>query len=237
MSKEVDIVAIIPARAGSKRLPGKNILPLGGKPVIQWTIEQAKNIKAIDLVVVTSDDKKVIDIANKNNVLAINRPRELSTDTASTVDVIKHVLDYLKVSGINTKRVMLLQPTSPLRNDEDIIGVIDTMIAKDANSIVTVCEVEHPIQWCNVLPADHSMEEFIKHEYKNKRSQDLDVHYRLNGSIYLTKTTSFYECSGFMPLGTYSYIMPPSRSIDIDNIIDYQLCILITEGLKNEEKH
>ena len=121
----LDIIAIVPARGGSKRLPRKNVLPLGGKPLIQWTLDAAKASKVIDRIVVTTDDDAVLEIADQSQVEAIRRPDELASDTATTVDTVLHALDSLAERGITARRMLLLQPTSPLRGAGDIRAAVE----------------------------------------------------------------------------------------------------------------
>ncbi|SDL48107.1 N-acylneuraminate cytidylyltransferase [Modicisalibacter muralis] len=218
---QLDIVAIVPARGGSKRLPRKNILPLAGKPLIQWTLDAAKASGVISLVVVTTDDDDVLDIADRARVETIRRPDELASDTATTVDTVLHALDTLAEQGITSRRVMLLQPTSPLRRVQDIKAAVERMDATGASSVISVCEMEHPPLWCNTLPRDGSLDEFLKPVMEGRRSQDLPVFYRLNGAIYLVDTNKFHHQKTFGVTPSFSIIMDKKASIDIDDDFDF----------------
>ena len=214
-------LAIIPARGGSKRLPNKNILNLNGKPLIVYTIEAAKNSKKIDDVVVTSDSDKILDIAQEYNVKTIKRPLHLASDTATTFDAIKHTIDNLKEEY---EYIILLQPTTPLRNEKHIDEAIELLESKNADAIISVCEMEHSPLWSNTLPENLDMSNFLQEKIKNKRSQDLPKYYRLNGAIYICKTDRLLkEETFFIQDNIYAYVMNKEHSIDIDEEIDFKI--------------
>jgi len=223
MYKGKNILGLIPARGGSKGLPGKNIKPLLGKPLIAWTIEQALASKYLDRVVVSTDDKKIAEISKKYGAgVPFMRPKELAEDNAKGIDVVLHVISRLKEN--NKKKsydlIMLLQPTSPLRTKEDIDKAMKLLFLKEANAIVSVCEVDHHPLWSNTLPEDGCMKNFISQEITNKNRQELPVFYRLNGAIYLAYCNYVKEQKSFIGEKTFAYIMPKERSIDIDDEID-----------------
>ena len=174
-------LAIIPARGGSKRLPRKNILDLCGKPLISWSIEAALKSKYISKVVVSSDDEEILNISSNFGADIIKRPYELANDTATTFDAIKHTINNLEKYDY----IVLLQPTSPLRNEKHIDEAIELLEEKQADAIVSVCEMDHSPLWSNTLPEDGNMRGFLREEILNKRSQDLEKYYRLNGTIYM----------------------------------------------------
>ena len=214
-------LAIIPARGGSKRLPNKNILDLNGKPLIAWSIEAAKKSKRIDDIVVTSDSEKILDIAKKYNVKAIKRPDYLANDTATTFDAIKHTIENIEE---NYKYIVLLQPTSPLRNAKHIDEAIELLEQKRADAVVSVCEMDHSPLWSNTLPENLDMSGFLRNEIKNKRSQDLPIYYRLNGAIYICKTDRLLqEKSFFINDNIFAYVMDRKSSVDIDDEIDFKI--------------
>lgn len=225
MYKEKTFLAIIPARGGSKRLPRKNVLDLAGKPLIAWSIEAAKESQYIDSVLVSSDDDEILSVAKRYGAQSVNRPKELASDTATTIDALVHVLENMKE---RYDYVVLLQPTSPLRGAKDIDEAIEYLFEKKAKSIVSVCEMEHSPLWTNTLPEDRNMQGFLKDEVLNKRSQDLEPYYRLNGAIYICKTEELLqERSLFLNEGVYAYEMAQEKSIDIDTRLDF----LIAESL------
>ncbi|MGR5287481.1 cytidylyltransferase domain-containing protein [Vibrio maritimus] len=230
------ILAIIPARGGSKRLPGKNIKRLHGKPLIQWSIDSAQGVKDIARVIVSTDCPEIANIAVKSgSEVPFMRPEELSTDTSSSTDVIKHALEFYRSQGEHFDYVMLLQPTSPIRNTNHIQGAIELLKDKQADAVVSVCECDHSPLWSNTLPSDLSMESFIRPELKNTRSQDLPDYFRLNGAIYLTKVSRFFEENSlFLPSNIYAYVMNGESSVDIDHELDFLLAETI---LKYKESY
>jgi CMP-N,N'-diacetyllegionaminic acid synthase len=226
------VIAIIPARGGSKRLPCKNILNLDGKPLIAWTIEAALGCSFIDEVVVTTDDYEIAHISKKCGAdVPFFRPADLANDTASTFDVIKHTIDFYHFElGKDFDFVILLQPTSPLRTKKNISEAINLCIQKRASAIISVCEVDHSPLWMNVLPSDHSMENFIREDVKNKRSQEFPQNYRLNGAIYICKVTNLLEeKSLFISKNIFAYIMDKESSVDIDDVFDFKLAQFLVD--------
>ena len=219
-------LAIIPARGGSKRLPRKNILTLAGKPLIAWSIGAALKSCYIDEVLVSSDDDEILSIAKEYQAQIIKRPDSLATDTATSYDAIKHAID-------NTKRydfIVLLQPTSPLRDEKHIDEAIQLLMDKDANSVISVCPMDHSPLWSNTLPNNGNMDNFLREDIKNKRSQDLPIYYRLNGAIYICRTEMLLsEKTFFLKEKSFAYMMDKKSSIDIDEKIDFKIANLLKE--------
>lgn len=229
MYKNKTFLAIIPARGGSKRLPRKNVLDLSGKPLIAWSIEAGLKSKYIDKVVVSSDDDEILNISKEFEADIIKRPVHLSTDTSTTIDAIKHTIDNIEKYDY----VILLQPTSPLRNEKHINEAIELLEEKKADAVVSVCEMDHSPLWSNTLPEDGNMSSFLRDEVLNKRSQDLEKYYRLNGAIYICKIEKLLEHkSFFLKDNIFAYIMDRKSSIDIDEKIDFEMA----EVLTNEKK-
>ena len=213
-------LAIIPARGGSKRLPRKNILDLCGKPLISWSIEAALKSKYISKVVVSSDDEEILNISSNFGADIIKRSYELANDTATTFDTVKHTIDNFE----NYDYIVLLQPTSPLRNENQIDEAIELLEEKQADAIVSVCEMDHSPLWSNTLPKDGNMNNFLRDEVLNKRSQDLEKYYRVNGAVYICKTDKLLENkSFFLKDNIFAYIMDRKSSIDIDEEIDFEI--------------
>jgi CMP-N-acetylneuraminic acid synthetase len=218
-------LAIIPARGGSKRLPNKNVLPLAGKPMLVWTIESAIQSKYLDEIVLSTDSDDIIKVAGNYKIKTIKRPIELASDTAKTVDVVKHVIE-----NIDKKYdfIVLLQPTSPLRTSTHIDEAIEQLIKLNADAIISVTEADHSPLWCNILPENLSMENFISEDIKDKRSQELPKFYRLNGAIYICKIEKLIEENTFfLKKNLYAYIMDKKSSIDIDEELDFKLAEII----------
>ena len=159
------------------------------------------------------------------------RPAELANDTASTINVIFHAIDWFKKhEDYRPEYILLLQPTSPLREVEDIRAAIQTLKDKNAWAVVSVCETDHHPWWSNTLPENSSMKDFLKPKILNKRRQDLPVFYRLNGAIYLADAVYLHECNGFFGPNTFAYVMPKNRSVDIDSDLDFKLAQMLLEG-------
>lgn len=211
---------MIPARGGSKRLPRKNILNLAGKPLIGWTIDAAKNSKYVDSIVVSTDDEEISLISKSfgANVPFI-RPDCLSSDMANSNDVILHAIDELDE---RFDVIMVLQPTSPLRNSTHIDESLELLLEKEAEGVVSVTLCEHSPLWTNKLPADGCMSDFLDH-VSNYRSQDLPEYFRLNGAIYCFYVKSIENNKGiFYNENTYSYVIPSEHAVDIDTIFDFK---------------
>lgn len=227
MYKDKTFLAIIPARGGSKRLPRKNILDLAGKPLIAWSIEAGLNSKYIDKVIVSSDDAEILDISKQYNAQIIVRPNYLASDTATTFDAIKHTIDNVEQYDY----IVLLQATSPLRNNQHIDEAIELLESKNADAVVSVCEMDHSPLWSNTLDESLSMQGFLKDEVLNKRSQDLEKYFRLNGAIYICKTDELLEeKSFFLKENIYAYLMDRKSSIDIDEEIDFKIASVLMEN-------
>jgi CMP-N,N'-diacetyllegionaminic acid synthase len=227
MIKKSKVLAIIPARKGSKRLPNKNKLDLNGKPLISWTIESAMKSIYIDDIAISTDDEDIVEIAKLYDIdVPFLRPVELSSDKASTMDVIFHTINFYKSIGRYYDIIILLQPTSPLRTSVDIDNSFK-LLSKDVKAIVSVCELDHSPLWSNVLPTNNSLEFFLKEDVQGLRSQDLPQYYRLNGAIYLSRINYLKTNKKFFGKQSKAYIMSTNNSIDIDTKLDFELCKLI----------
>ncbi|NRF32509.1 cytidylyltransferase domain-containing protein [Vibrio coralliilyticus] len=225
MYKNNSILAVIPARGGSKRLPNKNTLELVGKPMIAWTIEAALKSRYIDKVIVSSDSDEIREKSISFGADTMRRPHDLATDTSSTFDVLKHAIEN---TDETYNCVMLLQPTSPLRNNKHIDESIESFFKKNADAIISVCEAEHSPLWSNTLGESLSMTHFLPSHALNKRSQDLETFYRLNGAIYLYKVSKLLEQKSlFLDKNIYAYKMDTESSIDIDKVIDFKIAELL----------
>lgn len=231
MQSRKTFLAIIPARGGSKRLPRKNVLDLAGKPLVFWSIEAGLKSKYIDKVVVSSDDDEILNISIKFGADIIKRPVEFAGDTATTFDAIKHTIENIE----RYDYIVLLQPTSPLRDEKHINEAIELLQTKNADAVVSVCKMDHSPLWSNTLEKSLSMEGFLRDEVLNIRSQDLEKYYRLNGAIYICKTEKLLEeKSFFLKENIFAYKMDRESSIDIDEEIDFKLSELVLKDLINE---
>ena len=181
-------IAIIPARSGSKGLIDKNIKPLVGKPLIAYSIEAALQTRLFEEVVVSTDSEVYARIAlDYGASVPFLRSPSLSTDTASTWDVVRDLISHYLKKGTKFRTLTLLQPTSPLRTAVDIMQAYEQFLEEDANAIVSVCEVEHSPLWSNVLPENKSMQGFLNPSLVGIPRQNLPIYYRINGAIYILK--------------------------------------------------
>lgn len=223
------MLAVIPARGGSKGVPGKNIRELAGKPLVVYTIEAAINSGVFEKVIVSTDSMEIADIARKSGAeVPFIRPEEISGDFASSDEVIKHAVDFLEDKGDIFTEVCKLQPTSPLRNATHIKEAYKLFQEKEADFIVSVCECEHSPLWSGKLRDDLSMDDFIKDEIKLACRQKLTTFYRLNGAIYMAKMDAFKREHSFFGANGYAYLMRQKDSIDIDSELDFKIaeCIM-----------
>jgi CMP-N-acetylneuraminic acid synthetase len=233
MYKNKKFLAIIPARGGSKRLPRKNILDLAGKPLIAWTIEAALNSKYIDRVVVSTDDDEIALISKQYGAdVPFIRSAKLAKDTSGSVDVIKDTVKKLEEMNDYYQYVILLQPTSPMRTKNHIDEAIDLLLTKNADSVISVAPVNHPVEWTNTLQDDCSMSNFFSAKHEGMRSQDFPVRYIVNGSIYINKIETLIATNSLINCGNgFAYVMKENDSIDIDNKID----LIVANALLMEE--
>ena len=216
-------VAVITARSGSKGLPDKNIRELCGKPLLAYSVECALQSGCFDKGFVSTDSLEYAEIAESFGADAsFLRSEETSGDTAGSWDAVREVIYKFEEKGEYFDCIMLLQPTSPLRNIFDIRNSFLLMKEKNANSVVSVCEMEHSPLWSNTIGEDLCMDQFRQGNYCKVRRQDLPKYYRLNGSIFLV-TRKELEQSEMFKHKSYAYIMPTERSIDIDTEFDFKV--------------
>lgn len=219
-------IAVIPARGGSKRLPGKNLLEIAGKPLIAWTIEAAIESELFERIIVSTDSKEIEKIAKSFGAeVPFLRPAELAGDQTTTIDVLMHLLANLSEDEqIPYTHLTLLQPTSPLRTSQNISEAISYLDDKNADAIISVCKTEHSPLWSNTLPESLSLENFIPEKIQKTPSQNLPKHYRLNGALYICEISRLLEeRSLYLSTNCYAYIMSRKNSIDIDDQIDFDL--------------
>lgn len=230
------IVAVIPARGGSKGLPGKNIRVLGDKPLIAWTIHAAIVSNIFRDILVSTDNLDIADVAKKYGAtIPFMRPSELSGDLVSQADVVKHIIHWMEELNNLPDYIMLLQPTSPLRTAEDIKNALNLTLTHNPDAIVSVVPAsEHPYL-AKKIGSDGILVDFIPYIDKPERRQEFPEAYILNGAIYLIRPKVFLENSSFTPPNTLGYIMPAKRSIDIDTLWDFTLAELILKYCRDDE--
>lgn len=234
LNRQKKFIAIIPARSGSKGLKDKNIRELNGKPLIAYTIESALSAGIFDIVHVSTDSKKYADIATSFGAdVPFLRSVECATDRSSPWDAVREVLSRYKELGKEFDVCALLQPTSPLRTAQDICEAFSLYFEKNARSLTSVSEVEHPVQWCFKLDETLSMQDFSASPYKECRRQELEKHYRENGMIYIVGAEDICRPGfSFYTADCYAYIVEQRRAIDIDALQDF---ILAKTLMRTEE--
>ncbi|MFJ9501233.1 acylneuraminate cytidylyltransferase family protein [Brevibacillus centrosporus] len=222
------VLAIIPARGGSKSVPRKNIKLLGDHPLIAWTINEAKKSAYIDRLIVSTDDEEIAEVARKYDCeVPFLRPAELAQDNTPGIDPVLHAL--MMIPGYDY--VMLLQPTSPLRKVNDIDGCLEKCIHEKANSIVSVSLVDKSPFWMYSMTERSLLEPVMAHKTPYTRRQDIPTIYSLNGAVYVAQSEWLQSTQTFLTQETIGFIMPKERSVDVDTPLDF----LIVESLLMRE--
>ena len=222
------LLALVTARGGSRRLPKKNLAMLSGKPLIVWSIKAAMESSHVDRVIVSTENDEIAAVAQEAGAeVPFQRPTNLATDSASSTDVVEHALRELEKHGDRYGFVLLLQPTSPLRNSDHIDQAVALLQSKNADGVIGVTEVDHPAEWSNTLPDCLSMDGFSGKEF-HARSQEFPVRYRVNGAIYLSRVKRLMEeKTFFFPSNVFAYKMNRSVSVDIDTSLDLKLAEIL----------
>jgi CMP-N-acetylneuraminic acid synthetase len=213
---ENKIIAVIPARGGSKRVPKKNIKELKGKPLIEWTLEAAYKSKLIDEVVLSTDDKDIEEFAKRGEIV-VKRPQELAQDWSRSVDV---VLDAARVRDCSV--VVCLQPTSPFRTGQDIDNAIKLYQSHRCESVISVVEAGRKQCWFMKMDRNYLVPIF-GNKYLGTRSQKLPKVYIPNGAIYISSKNYLMQYQSFYTEYIIPYVMPAERSIDIDDFKDFEI--------------
>ncbi len=219
------VLAIIPARGGSKGVPRKNIRDVAGKPLIAWTIAAARKSVYIDRLILSSDDPEIIRVAGEWGCEApFVRPAELARDDTPGIDPVLHALGALPDKY---DYVVLLQPTSPLRAAEDIDGCIEKCRQTAAGACVSVTVPDKSPYWMYTLDDQAEMRPLLETAGQITRRQDMPAVYALNGAVYVARTDWLAAARTFVAAGTHAYIMPAGRSLDIDSETDLLLAGLL----------
>jgi len=223
------ILAVITARGGSKGIPGKNLVPVGGKPLIAWSIEVALRAPSVSRVIVSTDDEEIAQEARKWGAeVPFMRPRELAGDYSPHIPVVIHATKWMEShTGIRSDYIMLLQPTSPLRSSKDIENAIRIIMEKQGDSVISVCETSAHPYLSKKLTGDGKIKDFIPCPEGYLARQRIPPVYMFNGAIYLVRRDVLMERKTFQTEKTYAYVMPPDRSLDIDTPWDLYLADLI----------
>jgi CMP-N-acetylneuraminic acid synthetase len=231
------ILAIIPARGGSKGLPGKNIKPLLGKPLIGWTIEQAKQSRYLDEIFVSTDSQVIADIAKTFGIDVPHlRPAELASDTATSASFVIYTLDFYRNKGINFDYLLLLEPTSPLRNRFDIDNAIELADNNpDKKGVVSLGEVhmEHP-GIVKTIDYEGRIVPFVENGAKITQRQQLKKAYFPYGVIYLVKVEEFLKDNLFYGTDSLPYFIERWQCYEVDDIYDFVAIESIMKMLINK---
>ena len=228
MIKGKKVLGLIPARGGSKSLPRKNVLSLGGRPLISWTIQAALASAYLDRVVASSDDREIMETARKWGAeVPFTRPAELAGDETASIDVVLHALDQV---GNGYDYVVMLQPTSPLRTVGDIDACVSKCLDSGAPACVSVCEASKSPYWMYTFDSRERFRPVIQGLELITRRQDIPPVYSLNGAVYVARTDWLRKAGQFITPETVGYVMPHERSLDIDTALDLRICqILVSE--------
>ena len=216
------LLAIIPARSGSKGLKDKNIKQLCGKPLLAYTIEAAVKSGIFDCIHVSTDSAEYAEIARRYGAdVPFLRTQELSSDKASSWDAVRYVIKEYKKQGKEYDTFMLLQPTTPLRRNLDIKAAYELFQEKKANAVISVCQTDHSPLCTDIIAEDGNMKGFVQKQYRDLPRQELPIYYRVNGAIYLMKKEVLLQISELFDQECYAYIMDKQYSVDIDDEIDF----------------
>ncbi|MBW5468696.1 acylneuraminate cytidylyltransferase family protein [Brevibacillus formosus] len=234
MIQNKSVLAIIPARGGSKGVPRKNIRHLAGKPLIAWTIEEAKKSKYIDRLVVSTEDEEIAEVAKSWGAeVPFVRPSELAQDDTPGIDPILHAIKVLP----DFDYVILLQPTSPLRIAEDIDACLEQCVDKKASACVSVTLTDKSPYWMYNLIDENTLQPVIISEKPILRRQDAPDAYVLNGAVYVADIPWLERTNSFLHEETIGYVMPKERSIDVDTMMDFlYLETLLSEMIDASEE-
>lgn len=230
-SKNKKIIAIIPARGGSKGIPRKNIKIFAGKPLIAYTIEVALKSRYLDRIIVSTEDKEIAEISKKYGAEVIKRPQRLANDFVAKEPVLEHALEHLRRhENYKPDLLVCLQSTSPLRTTADLDKAIRLFLENKVNSVVSVCQVEHSFCWyCRI---DKYLKPIFGRRFLRQRRQESGKVYMPNGAIYISRPETLFKQESFFGSKILPYIMPPERSVDIDTDFDFKVAERI---MKNEE--
>ena len=216
-----EILGVIPARGGSKGIKRKNLHPLAGKPLIQYTIEAARKCRYLSRVVVSTDDPEIAELAANMELEVLRRPEDIAHDATPMVPVIQHVVRSLSEDGYQPEIIVVLQPTAPLRRIEHIDDCLELISATGINSVVSVSPVPghfHP-DWQFIISEDGELQTFSGRDLDElqTRRQELLMTYTRNGAIYAVQKAAFLESESLMAPPCIAYIMAAEDSVNIDS--------------------
>jgi len=218
------ILAVIPARGGSKGIYRKNVRLFAGKPLIAWTILQAAAVPEIDTLICSTEDDQIAEIAKSHGCsVPFKRPAALASDEASGIEVLLHAIDYFGEIGKIFDVIVNLPCIAPLRRTQDIRDAIRQFEKSSHPNLVSVCRAEHPPYWMYRIGTDGGLQPVLGGGFANKRRQDLPEVLRPNGAIHISRVDTLRRNRDFNLPSAEPFIMPQDRSIDIDNEMDFQI--------------
>jgi CMP-N-acetylneuraminic acid synthetase len=231
-----NVLALVTARGGSKGIPGKNIKPLQGKPLLAWSVETAKQSASIARVVISTDDPEIAEVGRQWGAEApFVRPQEFAADASSHIDVLVHAIEWFASNeGYRPEYVLTLQPTSPLRTAADIDAACAIAEANDADAVIGVEETHHHPYLVRKVGADGRLDQFISTDIEYLRRQDIPAAFMINGAIFLNRRESLLRDGTFEPASAYPYVMPPDRSLQIDTPWDWFLVEKVMDTHRGE---
>jgi CMP-N,N'-diacetyllegionaminic acid synthase len=219
------IVAVIPARGGSKGVPRKNIRLIAGKPLLAWTIEEAKKSKYTDRVILSTEDDEIISVARRWGCeVPFKRPLELAKDDTPGIDPVLHALESMES---DYDYVVVLQPTSPMRRASDIDACIEECLSRKTNVCVSVSAVDKSPYWMYSLDEEKRLRPLFPAYEHVARRQDLPTVYMPNGAVFVAKVPWLLKNRTFVADDTVACCMAPAHSIDVDSEIDFRVCELM----------
>jgi N-acylneuraminate cytidylyltransferase len=227
-AEELSTVAIIPARAGSKGIPRKNLLPLCGQPLLVWSVRQAAAAKRIDSVWVSSDGDEILDAAQRAGARPIRRPAELASDTASSESAWLHALDEIERAGHRVTRVVGMQATSPIRESADLDGALEQFEREKLDSLLSVTEIQDFFVW---EPVDGGTFRPVNYDYKaRRRRQAIRPQFRENGSFYIFRPEILRKDGNRLGGRIGAFEMAAHKIFQIDSPEDVRLCEAVMRG-------
>lgn len=230
LKSDPKVIAIIPARGGSKRLPGKNIKPLLGRPLIDYSIEAGLGASLITRVLVSTDSPEIAEVARQAGAeVPFLRPPDLATNGAPTLPVLLHCTEWLGIHGWDPDIVVVLQPTSPLRRSWHIDQAIELLLSTQADSVVGICKAEHSPSVLRKVVEGRVIPFLTSTDTVDPGTEV----YRLNGALYVTWLSVMKERGLLLGADTRGYVMDPEYSVDIDTELDF----LLAEALLRRGGH
>jgi CMP-N,N'-diacetyllegionaminic acid synthase len=217
------VIAVIPARGGSKTVPGKNIRPLAGKPLIAWSIKVAQQVGEIDRIIVSTDDSKIASVSREHGAEIYARPPHLATDEALVIDALKDLIQTLQAEGEKPEWLVLLEPTCPLRTAEDVGNCLKLLAQDGYDSVATFKDAElNPHRAWRIV--EGIPEVFIPGAIPWLPRQKLPKAYQLNGAVYVFRANLLAAETRSILLGkSAAVVMPRERSQDIDDSVDFAI--------------